>query len=175
MTAPDEAMDYLDVRNRWPNEATDFTPWVAENLDMLSDALRVKLELVRMEAPVGPFFCDILAREVGSGEKVAIENQLEWSDHSHLTQLLTYAAGLDARIAVWVAPEFRYEHARDPALAQQLDTRRAQVLRHQGNAPEERCRTAGALSPPSGDPRRLEQGHHSAARGYHVAARPAVP
>ena len=111
MTAPEEAMDYLDVRNRWPNEATDFTPWVAENLDMLSDALGVKLELVRMEAPVGPFSCDILAREVGSGEKVAIENQLEWSDHSHLTQLLTYAAGLDARIAVWVAPEFRYEHA----------------------------------------------------------------
>ena len=30
MTAPEEAMDYLDVRNRWPNEATDFTPWVAE-------------------------------------------------------------------------------------------------------------------------------------------------
>ena len=29
----------------------------------------------------------------------------------HLGQLLTYAAGLDARIAVWVAPEFLYEHA----------------------------------------------------------------
>ena len=103
--------DYLDVRSRWQNEAWHFTPWLAENLDMLSAALETKLQLVEMEKPVGPFFCDILAKEVDTGEKVTIENQLEWTDHTHLTQLLTYAAGLDARIAVWVAPEFRYEHA----------------------------------------------------------------
>ena len=102
----------MHVRNRWPNEAADFTKWVAESLHMLSDALGgVKLELVQREAPVGPFFCDIMAREVGSGVTVAIENQLEWTDHSHLGQLLTYAAGLDAKIAVWVAPDFQYEHA----------------------------------------------------------------
>ena len=111
MTTPEEGMEYVDVHRKWPHEALDFTPWLAANLAMLSEVLGVKLELVRMEAPVGPFFCDILAREVGSGEKVAIENQLEWSDHRHLGQLLTYAAGLDAPIAVWVAPDFQYEHA----------------------------------------------------------------
>ena len=67
--------------------------------------------MVQEEAAVGPFSCDILAKEVDSGLSAAIENQLEWTDHSHFTQLLTYAAGLDARIAIWVAPEFRYEHA----------------------------------------------------------------
>ena len=104
MTTPIEGMESVDVHRKWPHEALDFTPWLAENLKMLNGALKLELELVQREAPVGPFFCDILAKEVGSGEKVAIENQLELTDHSHLGQLLTYSAGLDALIAVWVAP-----------------------------------------------------------------------
>ena len=111
MTTQEEGIEYLRVRDEWPDEARDFTPWLARNLGLLSDAVGLKLELVQEEAAVGPFSCDILAKEVDSGVSAAIENQLEWSDHSHLTQLLTYAAGLDARIAIWVAPEFRYEHA----------------------------------------------------------------
>ena len=111
MATPEEEKD-LGVRNLWQHEALEFTPWLAKNLVMLGKALGgMQLKLDQMEAPVGPFFCDILATKVATDVKVAIENQLEWSDHSHLTQLLTYAAGLDARIAVWVAPAFRYEHA----------------------------------------------------------------
>ena len=111
MATPEKGTEYLDVRKMWKDEAIHFTPWLADHLDMLSDALGVKLELVQREKPVGPFYCDILASEVGSGVKVAIENQLELTDHSHLGQLLTYAAGLDSLIAVWVAPDFLYEHA----------------------------------------------------------------
>ncbi len=111
MTTPEQGTEYVDVRSEWPHEALDFTPWLARNLDLLSEAVGLKLELVQEEAAVGPFYCDILAKEVDTGISAAVENQLEWTDHSHLTQLLTYAAGLDARIAIWVAPEFRYEHA----------------------------------------------------------------
>ena len=100
---------YLDVHNKWKDEARDFTPWLAANLERLGKAIGVKLKCVSTEAQVGTFSCDILATAVGV--KVAIENQLEWSDHSHLGQLLTYAAGLDVGIAVWVTPAFRYEHA----------------------------------------------------------------
>ena len=103
----------VDVSHLWPHEAHDFTPWLSKNLHLLGSALGMKLELVRTEAPVGgpPYYCDILAREVDRGVLVAIENQYGWSDFSHLAQLLTYTAGLDARIAIWIAPEFRYESA----------------------------------------------------------------
>ena len=63
-----------------------------------------------MEAPVGSFACDIEARDTGSGRRVIIENQLSATDHGHLGQLITYAAGLDAGVIVWIAPEVREEH-----------------------------------------------------------------
>ena len=111
MAEHEQDIEQVDVRSLWLHEALDFTPWLAENLDILGAELGLKLELVQTEYPIGPFFLDILAREIDEGVNVAIENQLEWTDHSHLGQTLTYAAGCDARIAIWVAPEFTYEHA----------------------------------------------------------------
>ncbi|HLH32130.1 MAG TPA: DUF4268 domain-containing protein [Terriglobia bacterium] len=39
-----------------------------------------------------------------------IENQLESTDHTHLGQILTYAAGLGAVTVVWIAQRFTDEH-----------------------------------------------------------------
>ena len=111
MTKPEKGMEYVNVHQMWKDEALDFTPWLADNLHVLNKILGVDLELDQTEKPVGPFYCDILAKVAGADEKVAIENQLESANHSHLGQLLTYAAGLKAQIAVWVAPEILYEHA----------------------------------------------------------------
>ena len=105
------SVESVNLRAIWRDEALHFTPWLAENLHLLGEALHMKLELVQTEAPVGPFSLDILAKEAGKGVTVAVENQLEWTDFSHLGQLLTYATGCGAHIAIWVAPEFRYEHA----------------------------------------------------------------
>ena len=111
MTAPEEGIEQVNVRTKWPNEALHFTPWLADNLCLLGDALGMKLKRVQAEAQVGPFSLDILAKEVGSDVNVVIENQLEETDHSHLGQLLTYATGYNAHIAIWVASDFVYEHA----------------------------------------------------------------
>jgi hypothetical protein len=102
-------LEPVDPRQAWPDEARNFTPWLADNLDLLSEQLGLALELREKEHPVGRYSLDILAEDVG-GRIVIIENQLAPSDHTHLGQLLTYCAGTDARVVVWVAPTFTDEH-----------------------------------------------------------------
>ena len=99
------------LRSVWPHEANDFTPWLGRNMNLLSEALGIDdVEVLGLEERVGSFSLDILGREAGTGRTVIVENQLEPTDHGHLGQLLTYAAGLDAKIVVWVSPEVRDEH-----------------------------------------------------------------
>jgi len=105
-------LERVNLRDAWPNEATAFTPWLAkaENLALLGDAIGRDLEPHAEEQPIGPFRADILCRETGTDAWVLIENQLERTDHSHLGQLLTYAAGLNTVTVVWVAERFTDEH-----------------------------------------------------------------
>ena len=98
------------LRDIWPREAGNFTPWLAKNLKPLGDSLGLELELVEVEASSGAFSLDILAKCTADDEMVAIENQLEQTNHNHLGQLITYAAGHEAGYVVWVASRFRPEH-----------------------------------------------------------------
>jgi hypothetical protein len=100
----------LNPRVAWPNEARDFTPWLAANITKLGEALDMQLEVTAVEADVGDFCLDILARDLNRDRPVVIENQFGATDHPHLGQLLTYAAGLDASAVIWVAEKIREEH-----------------------------------------------------------------
>lgn len=105
-------LERVDLRNGWVSEAGEFTPWLAqsENLEILSEAVGIDLELEAQERNVGPFRADILCKDVSTAHWVLIENQLERTDHSHLGQLLTYAAGLQAVTIVWIAARFTEQH-----------------------------------------------------------------
>ncbi|MBO6609344.1 DUF4268 domain-containing protein [Altererythrobacter sp.] len=104
----------VDLRTEWGSEPRDFTPWLAreENIALLGETLNMSLEVEQEEQAVGRFSADILCKDTGSADAgwVVIENQLETTDHSHLGQILTYAAGLEAKTCIWVAAKFHEEH-----------------------------------------------------------------
>lgn len=107
-----------NLRSEWPDEARNFTPWLAgsENLSQLAEAIGFGidgLELERVEESVGDFFADIIARDtLGSeGGRVLIENQFGRTNHDHLGKLVTYASGVkDVKTIIWISETFREEH-----------------------------------------------------------------
>ena len=108
-----EALGRLAVvapREVWKHEALDFTPWLLRNVDVLNDLLGMDLVLDRAEHPVGDFSLDLIGRDQSNDSVVIVENQLEQSDHGHLGQILTYAAGTEPTTIIWIASHFRSEH-----------------------------------------------------------------
>ncbi|MCS7468515.1 DUF4268 domain-containing protein [Stieleria sp. ICT_E10.1] len=102
----------VEIRDIWKSEPGDFTPWLAsdENIALLGETIGLDLEVEAQEKNVGPFRADILCKDTASQSWVLVENQLERTDHIHLGQVVTYAAGLQAATIVWVAARFTDEH-----------------------------------------------------------------
>lgn len=107
-------LERVDLRAEWIKEDRDFTPWLAreDNISLLGETLNISLEVEQEERRVGRFSADILCKDTDATDAgwVVIENQLETTDHAHLGQILTYAAGLEAKICIWVAAKFHEEH-----------------------------------------------------------------
>jgi hypothetical protein len=105
-------LESVNIREVWQGESSHFTPWLArpENLERLGEALAMSLEPVGTETPVGSFNADIVCCDRNDNSTVLIENQLERTDHRHLGQIFTYAAGLDAVTIIWISPQFTEEH-----------------------------------------------------------------
>jgi hypothetical protein len=104
-------LECVPLRDYWKHEAGEFTPWLAEadNLNALADVLGLsELVWVATEHWVGDFKLDILCTD--GEDQVIIENQLEKTNHSHLGQIIAYAAGVGAKKVIWVAESFRPEH-----------------------------------------------------------------
>ena len=106
---PLSRIEKVALRKVWANEARDFTPWLADHISELGEALGIELETQERESPVGSRSVDIMAID-SSGRPVIIENQLTCSDGDHLGRLLVYAAGKDADVIIWVVKDFAEEH-----------------------------------------------------------------
>ena len=99
----------VDLRDVWSSEPQDFTPWLAENIDVLNSAIDLSLSIVEREHPAGDFSVDLVAEDE-SGNPVIIENQLERSNHDHLGKLITYLTAIGAKAAIWIVSDPRPEH-----------------------------------------------------------------
>lgn len=103
-------IEEIPLRNYFPREDTNFTPWLRDNIQLLGDTIGIDIVDPSIEVPIGTYRLDILANESGTSRKIAIENQFGITDHDHLGKLLTYMAGVNADVVIWVAEAFKEEH-----------------------------------------------------------------
>jgi hypothetical protein len=103
-------LEEVDPRTVFQRDGAGFADWLAVNLDQLAKELGVSgLREVGRDVGVGSFTVDLLA-QTDRGRRVAITTQLEPSDHPHLGQMITFAAGLDVSAIIWVATRIGEEH-----------------------------------------------------------------
>lgn len=103
-------LEVIPVRELWPHEALDLTPWLAENPDIIGNCLGLNLTLEGTEVPVGSYNADLVFSDLEHECRVVVENMYGSTDHDHIGKLITYAAGLEATHAVLLAEGFRPEH-----------------------------------------------------------------
>lgn len=108
-------LERVSIRTLWPREDRDFTPWLANHLDVLGKELNLlDLELDRTEVNFGRWWgqVDIKAKRGDDETTVVIENQYGDSNDDHFWRLLKYATRSNAEIVVLVAeriiPQHRY-------------------------------------------------------------------
>ena len=99
------------LREVWKHEAHDFTTWIEENIEVLSEVIDVDLANAERERAAGTFSVDVVAEDA-QGNPVIIENQLEKSDHDHLGKLITYLTSIGASTAIWIVSDPRPEHVK---------------------------------------------------------------
>jgi hypothetical protein len=100
----------VNIREVWPGEARDFTPWMADHVEILGEHLEIgELSIEATEVPIpGGRNLDVLAVDA-DGARWAIENQYGVGDHDHFTRGLAYAVALECRALVIVAEDHREE------------------------------------------------------------------
>lgn len=100
-----------------PHKAQDFTPWLADNLELLAEKLGLdQLVLPSTEWKLDALALDILAlgSDADGDDTVVIENQWSHGSQAPPPNILTYAARAAARghrvLAVWITEEVRPAH-----------------------------------------------------------------
>jgi hypothetical protein len=103
-------LEEVDPRTVFQRDGAGFADWLVANLDQLAKELGVSgLREVGRDVGVGSFTVDVLA-QTDRGRRVAIATKLEPSDHLHLGQMITFAAGLDVSAVVWICTRIGEEH-----------------------------------------------------------------
>ena len=103
-------IETVNIRNVWPREDADFTPWLQSHIGELDKVLGLGLSNPEREVGAGNFRIDLVA-ETNFGD-VVIENQFGKTDHRHLGQLVTYLSHREVQRAIWIVEDGRPEHVK---------------------------------------------------------------
>ena len=103
-------IETVAVRDVWPKEDADFTPWLQSRIGQLDNVLGLGLSNPQREVGAGDFRIDLVAG-TNFGD-VVIENQFGKSDHRHLGQLVTYLSHREVQRAIWIVEDARPEHVK---------------------------------------------------------------
>jgi len=103
-------LEKCKVKEQWHSE-NDFSDWLYDHIEYLTEALGLdEIQSLSREDNVGTLRADIYGEETSTGRRIIIENQYGNSDHDHLGKIITYAAGKDADIIIWIVEVAREEH-----------------------------------------------------------------
>lgn len=103
-------IEELPLKQLFKLEDRHFTPWLQKNIELLGNVIGIDIADAETEVSIGNYRLDILAYESGTDRKIAVENQYGTTNHQHFGQLLTYMAGINAEVVVWIAENFNTEH-----------------------------------------------------------------
>lgn len=84
----------LSLKTLFPDEAKDFTPWLAKNIKKLNEVLHLDLVVDGKEVRSGRFSVDILAEDKKSKRNVVIENQYGRTDRNESGSKLNFEPDL---------------------------------------------------------------------------------
>lgn len=119
MSIPVGEMNPVKIRDVWPKEEVNFTPWMKEKgLALLLPKIGIDNDSVvdkETEVKCGDqnkAEADLVVtyRDGEKDRKVVIENQYEKNDPGHFGRLLMYAASQRASEVVWVVEDARREY-----------------------------------------------------------------
>jgi len=102
-------IEKIPLRSIWKHEAIDFTKWLQNNSDVISEVIGMQINNLDREKSTGSFNVDLVGED-STGNTVIIENQLEKSNHDHLGKIITYFSAFDASVAIWIVSDARPEH-----------------------------------------------------------------
>ena len=135
-------IETVAVRDVWPKEPADFTPWLQSRIGQLDNVLGLGLSNPQREVGAGDFRIDLVAG-TNFGD-VVIENQFGKSDHRHLGQLVTYLSHREVQRAIWIVEDARPEHVKAVETLER-SRRGADLDGHRANHQDWRFRTGPAV------------------------------
>lgn len=110
-------MKELNLQDIFPNEALDFTPWLAKN-KLITDIVNSlnlfenPISLFKTEVSIGNYRIDMIYKGIGERTSLIVENQFGLSDSKHLGQILVYSSLTHIKEVLWICEGVGMEHRR---------------------------------------------------------------